>query len=380
MCDPMEGAVEEFCDGKDNDCDGLVDENLGSTTCGQGHCLHVSQNRVDGVEQVCDPFEGALEDICDGLDNDCDGEADEDFADIDDDGLANCVDQDDDGDLDPDELDCAPEDPTVGHFADELCFNGVDDDCDEEQNEDCALASCKAYVDLGVADGDGLYLLDPDGDGPGQSFQGWCDMTTQGGGWTLVVKVRGDDGHNLLYSKWASESTLGAIDDFSLNSGSDVLYETYATVAGEELLFYDATAQCGSDHRLVQTGNFLGGQSLKAFLTGVGTYECQYLVCNPPAGDNNITAAVFLNKGCTHPFRPSWHGKPAYWFSQDKIRANITMYGSTHKVRFTNVPNDFDAGIGSKTTPNSGYDSGDLDQLGDAHSGWPSHVVTIWVR
>lgn len=106
----------------DDDCNGSADEGLGTTTCGAGGCLRTIQNCEDGAEQVCNPFAGAIAEACDGADNDCDG----------------------------------------------------------EQDDDCALASCKAYVDLGVADGDGLYLLDPDGDGPGESFQGWCDMTTEG--------------------------------------------------------------------------------------------------------------------------------------------------------------------------------------------------------
>ncbi len=51
--------------------------------------------------------------VCDGVDNDCSGAADEGFADSDEDELADCVDPDDDGDGDPDATDCAPLDPAV---------------------------------------------------------------------------------------------------------------------------------------------------------------------------------------------------------------------------------------------------------------------------
>ena len=76
------------CDGADNDCDGGVDEAMGQTTCGLGHCEHTEQNCVDGVVNACDPLLGATPEVCDGIydavndvtiptDNDCDGVANE---------------------------------------------------------------------------------------------------------------------------------------------------------------------------------------------------------------------------------------------------------------------------------------------------------------
>ena len=88
-------SYSELCNGKDDDCDGLIDEdfpNKGkpcgvSPLCGIGHFVCSPQ----GLTTFCGGVKPAKE-VCDGLDNDCDGKVDEGFKDSDGDGVADCVD------------------------------------------------------------------------------------------------------------------------------------------------------------------------------------------------------------------------------------------------------------------------------------------------
>ncbi len=144
---PCEGQVlprAEACDARDNDCNGLPDDGLGTTTCGgTGECLRTVDNCVDGQPQDCVPGEPQPE-SCDGRDNNCNNATDEGFG-TETCGVGACertVDRCRAG---------LPQECTQGTPEAEVC-DGIDNDCNSFTDDGEDLCPAGAACREGVCD------------------------------------------------------------------------------------------------------------------------------------------------------------------------------------------------------------------------------------
>jgi hypothetical protein len=167
-CDDLDDSAypeaEEVCDGVDNDCDEETDEGVMSTwyqdddgdsygdpdsvteACSMPLGYVANDDDCDDDEPSAHP--GGVE-VCDGLDNDCNGEEDDDavdadhwYADTDADGFGHAEDSIEacsapDGFV-ADATDCDDGDTTIHTDAEEVC-DDVDNNCDGEVDEDLKI-------------------------------------------------------------------------------------------------------------------------------------------------------------------------------------------------------------------------------------------------
>ncbi len=249
-CDDSDPAVHpggtEVCNGIDDDCSGSADDELKAPWYpdddGDGF------GDAGGMSLTCDPEEGWVDndedcddgsdavnpdadEICNGVDDDCDDETDEEDAED-----AGTFFEDSDGDgfgdvasfaiacaaptgFVEDATDCDDADAAVYPGAEELC-NGIDDDCDGDEDEDDATDAATWYADD-----------DSDGYGDPESTTRACELPAD----HVADNTDCDDGDDDIHP--GGLETLGDEDDGDCDGDEDSFgFALHDTRSGQDLV------------------------------------------------------------------------------------------------------------------------------------------------
>ena len=275
-CDDADEDVnpdaDELCNGVDDDCDGDIDEDDALNAShwyadDDGDSYGDASDQVSACDQPsgyvsddtdCDDTDGdtnpGADEYCDGHDDDCDGDVDEDdavdastwYEDSDGDGYGNLASTDTacsaPSGFVSDNTDCDDTDSAIKPGATEIC-NADDDDCDSTVDEgvlgtgtDCPTDSCATILADGSTS-DGTYVLE---DSSGGTYDVYCDMTTDSGGWTHIgsvvneAHVTGSHDRNWdSYDVWTDDTTFGTL---SSRASADYKSTAFSEVEGDDLL------------------------------------------------------------------------------------------------------------------------------------------------
>lgn len=171
-------GASEVCDGLDNDCNGTSDDVIqpgwyqdsDGDSYGNAAVVYVGcslpagyvQNATDCDDSSASVHPNATE-VCNAIDDNCNGQIDEGVPDLDSDGIPNCLDSDADGDgVSVAGGDCNDLDAQINPTQPEVC-DSVDQDCDGVVDEG-ALDAATWYPDAdvdGFGDGGSRWMPAP---------------------------------------------------------------------------------------------------------------------------------------------------------------------------------------------------------------------------
>lgn len=139
--------------------------------------------------------------------------------------------------------------------------------CPEGQHAVCPGTSCAQLLADGASIGDGVYWIQPAASAP---YEVRCDMTTDGGGWTLVATASDDGVDTWTYAdRHRLDSSISALGSASTPT-ADHQSPAYAELPFTDLLFVHSSTTWAA---YAAVGDGIDG--LDEFVAALGEPSCQ---------------------------------------------------------------------------------------------------------
>ncbi|MEE2751753.1 MAG: MopE-related protein [Myxococcota bacterium] len=381
-------SASETCDGTDNDCDGTIDEpdaidastwysdldadSYGDSATATVSCSAPSNTVSDGTD--CDDADAAVNpgatESCDSVDNDCDGDTDEPDAS---DASTYYTDSDSDGYGDSNTAqtacsapsgttatsgDCNDADSSINPGATEIWYDSIDSDCGQDNDNDAdgdgyesladaggldcddtdatawqcgtssgtAGTSCLALLQADSSLASGTYWIDPDAAG---AFEVYCEMSLNGGGWTLVAKLTNQDARHWAddWCRWGTCTTGQSApygDTRTLAVDNDAKSNAWARLSADDFLLTDNLNP--ADYVATNDG-CVGSTNLESYFTNT-------LASFPYTGDNHGGTCSI-----DYTYQPNWTTEPD-WDNQTAASGEFSFVDNQVVIGRTDASGD----------------------------------------